>query len=159
MSHPHFRYGQVEDGRIRWQLARNCSIAPSQLGAIYASLCVIALGISMGFWWQGATLVAPFAALELTALAVAFLVYARHATDAEHIVLDATQLHVAVEQAGGCRRSVFQREWVRVHHPNAHAALIEISSHGQTIRVGRHVRPELRLAIAGEIKRALRAGQ
>jgi hypothetical protein len=22
-----------------------------------------------------------------------------------------------VEQAGGCRRSVFQREWVRVHHP------------------------------------------
>jgi uncharacterized membrane protein len=151
-----FRFAQVDDERIRWYLARNCSITPRQLGAIYASLCVISLVISLGFWWQGATLVAPFAVLELALLAVAFLAYARHATDAEHIVLDATQLHVEVEHAGECRRSVFPREWVRIHHPEAHSALIEISSHGQTIRIGRHVRPEFRLAIAGEIKRALR---
>jgi uncharacterized membrane protein len=155
MEPTNFRFAQVDEGHIRWYLARNCSITPRQLGALYASLCAISLGISMGFWWQGATLIAPFALLELAVLALAFLAYARHATDAEHIVLDATQLHIEVEHAGERRHSVFQREWVRVHHPDAHAALIEISSHGRTIRVGRHVRPELRLAIAGEIRRAL----
>ena len=158
MQDAHFRFAHVEDGSIRWQLARNCSITPRQLGALYVSFCVISVGISLGFWLQGATLVAPFAALELGVLAVAFLVYARHATDAEYIVLDATQLQVEVEHAGERRRSVFQRQWVRVHHPEAHAALIEISSHGHTVRVGRHVRPELRLALASEIKRALRTG-
>ncbi len=41
----------------------------------------------MFFWFQGATLVIPFATLELAAVGLAFLVYARHAADGERISL------------------------------------------------------------------------
>jgi hypothetical protein len=44
-------------------------------------------GVGTFFWFQGAVLILPFAWLELAAVGVAFVVYARHAADGEHILL------------------------------------------------------------------------
>ena len=72
---------------MEWSLKRNCSVTPAQLGWLYASMCVVSLAVAGFFWSQGATLVLPFAVLELIAVAVAFLAYARHAADSERIRL------------------------------------------------------------------------
>lgn len=111
----------------------------------------------MFFWFQGAPLVIPFASLELVAVGLAFLVYARHTTDGEHISLQEGQLVVEWESAGKLERAEFPREWVRVEPRAGNGSLIELSGRGKTIRVGRFIRPELRPLLAKEIRLALRA--
>jgi len=111
----------------------------------------------MLFWSLGATLVMPFASLELMAVGIAFVVYARHATDGEHISLQEGRLVVELESAGKLERAEFQRDWVRVEPRAGDGSLIELSARGRTIRVGRFIRPELRPLLAREIRLALRA--
>jgi uncharacterized membrane protein len=141
---------------VQWLLKRHCSLTPVQLGWFYVSLCVVSLSIAALFWFQGATLVVFFAGAELLAVGAAFLVYARHAGDAEKIILQDGQLVVELETAGRMQRAEFNREWVRVEPRGRDGSLIEVSGQGQSVRVGRHVRPELRPALAREIRFALR---
>jgi uncharacterized membrane protein len=141
---------------VQWLLKRHCSLTPAQLGWFYVSLCVVSLAIAAFFWLQGATLVMLFAWAELLAVGAAFLAYARHAGDAEKIILQGGQLVVELETAGRTQRAEFNREWVRVEPRGGDGSLIEVSGQGQSVRVGRHVRPELRPALAREIRFALR---
>lgn len=142
---------------VQWLLKRNCSTTPSQLGWLFASLCFVSLGIATFFWLQGAWLVMPFAWLELAAVGLAFIVYARHARDGEKIFLEGSQLVVELETAGRTQRSEFNREWVRIEPKSRDGSLIEVSGQGRSVHVGRHLRPELRPALAREIRFALRA--
>ncbi|WP_309678406.1 DUF2244 domain-containing protein [Polaromonas sp.] len=161
---PAFRFatlpaqGGHSHGAVQWLLKRHCSVTPAQLGWFYVSLCVVSLSVAGFFWLQGATLVMPFAWLELLAVGAAFLVYARHAGDLEKIVLQGGQLVVELETAGRRQRAVFNREWVRIEPEDGDGSLIEVSGQGRSVRVGRHVRPELRPALAREIRWALRGG-
>jgi len=143
---------------VQWLLKRNCSVTPAQLGWMYVSLCVVSMGIAIFFWMQGARMVMPFAWLELLAVGAAFVVYARHARDGEKIVLQGGQLVVELENGGRMRRAEFNRQWVRIEPKSGDGSLIEVSGQGQSVRVGRHLRPELRPALAREIRFALRAG-
>lgn len=156
MSNPVFRFATVKGQNIHWFLRRNCSVTPAQLGWLYASLCVVSLGIGLVFWWHGATLVLPFAWIELAAVGVAFVVYARHAADGERISLQGQQLVVELENAGRLERAEFDRARVRVEPSAADRSLIVVSGGGRSVNVGRYLRPELRPALAQEIRRALR---
>ena len=141
---------------VQWQLQRNCSVTPTQLFGFFVSLSVVSLGIATFFWFQGATLIMPFAWVELAAVGSALLVYARHARDGELISIQGGQLVVELETAGRLERAEFNREWVRIEPKDGDGSLIEVSGQGRSIRVGRHVRPELRPALAREIRFALR---
>ncbi|MEO5794856.1 MAG: DUF2244 domain-containing protein [Rhodoferax sp.] len=152
-----FRFATVSGQNIHWFLKRNCSVTPAQLGWMYASICVVSMGIATFFWVQGAKLVLPFAWLELAAVGVAFLVYSRHATDGERISLQGTQLVVELENAGRLERAEFRREWVRIEPKTGDRSLIEVSGQGRSVEVGRYVSPELRSALAREIRMALRS--
>ena len=156
MSNPVFRFATVQGQNIHWFLKRNCSVTPAQLGWLYASLCAVSLGIGTVFWFQGALLILPFAGVELAAVGVAFLVYARHAGDGETITLQGRQLVVELDNAGHLERAEFNRDWVRVEPLAGSRSLIELSGQGRRVNVGRFVRPELRPALAQEIRRALR---
>ena len=156
MPNPVFRFATVQGQNIHWFLRRNCSVTPAQLGWVYLSLCVLSLGISVSFWFQGATMVMPFAWLELAGVGVAFLFYARHATDGERISLQGRQLVVELENAGHLERAEFHRDRVRVEPLAGGRSLIQLSGQGRSVNVGRFVRPELRPALAQEIRRALR---
>jgi uncharacterized membrane protein len=151
-----FRFAIVQGQAIHWLLARNCSVTPAQLGWLYASLCVVSLGIAVFFWVQGAVLVLPFTGVELAAVGVAFLAYARHAADREHILLQGRRLVVELESAGRLERAEFHRDWVRIEPAADDRSLIEVSGQGQRVSVGRFVRPELRPALARELRQALR---
>ncbi len=153
---PVFRFATVQGQAIVWFLKRNCSVTPAQLGWFYASLCVLSLGIAAVFWSLGATLILPFAWLELGLVGLALLVYARHATDGERIWLQERRLVVETETGGQLRRTEFDPEWVRVEPRSDDRSLIEVSGRGRSVRVGRFVRPELRPLLAQEIRSALR---
>jgi uncharacterized membrane protein len=123
---------------------------------MYASLSLVSLAIGTFFWFQGAKLVLPFTWIELLAVGFAFLAYARHATDGERISLAGPRLVVELESAGKLRRAEFNREWVRVEPKAGDHSLIEVYGQGRRVEVGRFVRPELRPALAREIRMALR---
>lgn len=161
----HLKFGRVHVGdgcrddaavSVEWVLKRNCSMSPSQLFAVYASLCLISLGIATYFWVAGATLVMPFAWAELVLVGAALLFYARHAADRERIALQPGRLTVEHLNGGRVERAEFVPDWVRVEPQGDDRSLIELSGQGQVIAVGRYVRPELRWALAQEFRTALR---
>lgn len=156
VPHPVFRFATVQGRNIRWSLKRNCAATPAQLGRLYGLLCAVSLGIGVLFWYQGAGLVLAFAALELAAVGVAFLAYARHATDGETISLQERRLVVELEDAGRMQRTEFDRDWVRVEPGADDRSLVELSARGRRVNVGRHLRPEFRPVLAREIRTALR---
>lgn len=156
MSHPTYRFAQVSGPSVSWRLRRNCSVTPAQLLWVYLMLCGVSLTIGLFFWFQGAPFVIGFTGLELLLVGWAFVVYARHATDGEWISLQGASLVVERETAGRRERAEFERQWVRVEPKAGEHSLIELSGRGRKMEVGRFVRPELRQALAGEIRQALR---
>lgn len=152
------RLARSDDGewRVEWVLKRNCSLSPGQTMAVYASLCVVSLGIAACFWALGAKLVMPFAWAELLALGVAFMAYARHAADQERIALVGGRLTVEHRHGGHIDRAEFQPPWVSVELRHGDDSLIELSGRGVRIEVGRYIRPELRGDLAREFRYALR---
>jgi uncharacterized membrane protein len=50
----------------------------------------------------------------------------------------------------------FAPAWVRVEPAHSDRSLIEISGEGKRVAIGRFVRPELRRALADELRSALR---
>lgn len=151
--------GNSIEGRadtLQWSLKRNCSLTPVQLLRCYLGLCFLSLAVASLFWVLGARLVMPFAWLELIAVGVALLVYARHARDGEKITLHGSVLVVERDHGGRTHRTEFARQWVRVEPCSGDGSLIEVSGQGRSVLVGRHLRPQLRPALAREIRTALR---
>jgi uncharacterized membrane protein len=149
-----FRLASASDEGVIWALRRNCSVTPSQLGLTLGLLCAVSLAVALFFWFQGAVLVLPFAALEMLALAMAFFIHARHATDGERISVSGAHLVVEQEVAGRTQRSEFARDWVNVV-PLEGRGLIELSGGGRVVQVGRYLRSDLRPTLAREIRQAL----
>lgn len=132
------------------------SITPRQLLLAYALLSGLSLVVAAGFWSQGVVVVGLFTGLELLAVGMALLVVARHAGDRE--VISLTDHDVSVERRTGpvVEHITFRAEWLRVEPVADDRSLVELSGEGRSIRVGRHVRSELRLELAQELRRALR---
>lgn len=141
---------------LQWLLKRNCSITPRQLGAVYLSLCVVSLLIGAFFYAQGAPLVLAFTALELTLVGTALLVFARHAGDFESLTLVGRSLQVQQSYGSRVEQTDFTADWLTVEPAAGQGSLVQLSGRGQTVRVGRFVRPELRAAFARELRLALR---
>ena len=143
---------------VEWSLKRNCSGTPRQMAVFFTSLCVLSLGIAAICWMHGATLVVPFAGLELLAVATALLLYARHATDSESLYLRPGRLVVEHVSGRSVERVEFTPAWVRVEPQRGDRSLVELSGQGRCIAVGRFIRPELRRQLADELRWALRRG-
>ena len=157
---PPLRFGRTlepsGDGSVQWLLKRNCSITPRQLLAFFSTLCAVSFAIASAFWWRGAPLVLPFAGVEITAVALALLVYARHAADREWMVLRPGVLCVECTVGRRTDRVEFQPAWVRIEPQSGDRSLIELSGQGKRVAIGRFVRPELRRALADELRGTLR---
>lgn len=139
-----------------WELRRNGALTPRQMMLAYALLCALALLVAVGYWWHGVQLVMLLAGIELLVVGMGMLLMARHARDREVITLSGRQM--AVEQHVGrtVERTSFRAERVRVEPAAAEGSLVELSGEGRRVRIGRHVRPELRFELAQELRRALR---
>jgi uncharacterized membrane protein len=141
---------------VQWVLKRNCSITPGQLGAVYVGLCLVSLGIALFFAWLGALYVLAFTGLELLLLGLAFVIHARHAGDREILTLSDGTLVVEQHHGRHLADLKFRAEWLAVEPSAGQGSLVELSSQGQSVRVGRFLRPEHRHAFAQELRQALR---
>lgn len=150
-----FRFATVTPQGTQWLLRRNCSLAPRQMAAVFGLLSVASLGIAGFFWSHGAWMVMPFALLEVLAVGLAFVLYARHAVDRERICLRDDCLVVELESAGRTERAEFRRAWVRVEPRADDGSLIEVFGGGRSVTVGRFVRADMRPALAREIRMAV----
>lgn len=144
------------DWQAEWHLSRNCALAPRQLLGAYAVACALAMSIAMALHQYGATYVLPFALLEVLALGVALLVFARHATDREFIGLSDSTLRVERHRAGRVETVEFDPRWVRIEPQRHDLSLIRLSGQGRSIDVGQHVQPAWRRQLASEFRWALR---
>ncbi len=141
---------------VQWLMARNSSFVPGCLLTVFIALSVVSLGIGAAFWWLGAPAVLPLAGAELLALGAAFWICSRHAADAETITLAERELNVEHRFGRGVERATFRAEWVRVEPVHGEGSLVEITGQGHRMRVGRYLRPELRMALARELRQAVR---
>lgn len=150
-----YRLATVSPEGVTWTLRRNCSVTPRQLGGLYLLLSGVSLGVASFFWSHGAWMVMPFSLLELLAVAVAFMVYARHAADGELISVRQGRLVVELEEAGSLHRDEFAGYTVRVDSPDHRRRLVSVRSGSRSLEIGRFIRAEMRPVLAQELRRAL----
>lgn len=136
-------------------MRRNCSLAPRQLLFALGIAAMLPVVFATFLFGLGATLVMPFAWLEVAALAVALLAYARHAGDRELVRIGGGRLEVERIDGARVERADFDAARVRVEADRGRDRLIELAGEGRRIAVGRFVRPELRAALARELRFAL----
>ena len=152
-----FRLAVVSASGVHWCFGRKCSVSPAQLSMMFMALGVSSLGIAGFFWLNGATLVMPFAVLEVAGLGVALVIHARHASDAERVSLVDNALVIELESGGQASRIEFNKYWVQIGAVAGERGLIEVSGSGRRVAIGRHLHPEMRPQLAKEIKFALQS--
>ena len=140
-----------------WLLKRNCSLSPRQVALAYGLLCLFAFAIAAAFAVHGIWFVFAFALLEMAAVGLALLHYARHATDHEHIVLSEGCLLVERVLAGELSQVRLDPCWTRIALPGRQRTLIQLESRGVKVEVGGFVSEEIRQEVAQELRRELRA--
>jgi uncharacterized membrane protein len=138
-----------------WILKRNCSIAPRQLAWVFAILCAVSLTVALAFTVHGAWTILIFSVIELSAVGIAFLAYARHATDREYVALRGDRLIVEVTQAGKASRIELDVRRARIDFPGARQSLVRLESSGVRVEVGRFMSEWKRREFAQELGREL----
>jgi uncharacterized membrane protein len=157
MSFP-MRYPWIHvasDLQQEWLLKRNCSLAPRQLAVVFGALAAVSLSVAAAFAARGAWLVLPFACIEVLALGVAFVVYARHAADYERIVLCRDCLLVETCRGDRLRREECEPAWTRVEYSGTRRELIGLVAAGRRIDVGRFVPESERRDLARQLRAQL----
>ena len=134
-------------------LKRNCSISPAGLAGVFGALAALVIAIGTAFAFAGAWLVLPFAGLEIAALAVAYLAYARRAADYERIELAAGRLTVEVAQAQRMSRFDIEARRARVYVEDEWVVL---RGAGEELQLGRHLDAERRAEFAAQLQKRLR---
>jgi uncharacterized membrane protein len=140
----------------RFEMRRNCSFSPRQVGLFYLSMVTFSGVIATYFLWRGAWVILLFTCIELLVLGVALLIYARHATD--HEIIDFTEHEVHIRCQLGLHRLEYRWHipWVRVEGPDLarseYPELVRMSYKGQSVHVGRFIRVEAREELAASLR-------
>ena len=148
--------GIKKENGYEFFLKRNCSISPIQLAVIFLILGIISLSIGAIFYIFGATLILPFAFLEIFALFAAYFYNAMHANDYERLNIEND--HVFFESMFGRRHSEenFRRSLTRVL-PSERDHLVHIVQGQRNIHFGKNLHATLRPLLEMEVKHALRS--
>ena len=142
----------AEPGRQQWLLRRNCAMTPRQLAVCFGVLATVSLSIAAAWAIHGAWLVVPFACVEMLALAIAFVAYARHAGDYERIVIAPGRLVIEQASGGTTRRLECEPPWVRVEYGGTRRELVRLVAGSRQETVGRFVPAETREKLARELR-------
>ncbi len=137
---------------------RNCSISPRALGALLAFTAGLSFAIGAGFAVYGAWPILPFVGLEIAALAAAFYVNGRHATDYERIALVDGSLVVEIRDGARLEEHRFNPRWVQLVVSGARRDVrLALRSHGRELPIGRHLDASGREALATALRAELAA--
>jgi uncharacterized membrane protein len=151
-----------------WLLKRNCAVTPRQFVGFYLFLSCVSFTIAAIVALTGAWMVLIFTALEVLVVGTAFVIYARHAVDYEHIRLEPHRLVVEQMCASRMTHYEFNPRWVRVEvgfdasaRPGvpwtaARHARITLHAAGRAVEIGQHLALEQRARFAQDLRRWIR---
>lgn len=151
-----FRFARVSAQRIDWRWVRRSPWSLAQLGSLYFAFCLLCLVAVPSLWLRGYHWGWLALGLGMLLAGAALWHWRRHAQDAESISLQGARLIVERYVAGRKERAEFDRSRVHVEPKACDRSLITLSAQGHSMDVGRYVPPELRRALACEIRQALR---
>jgi uncharacterized membrane protein len=142
-----------------WLLRRNCSATPRQFVAFYLAIAVVSLGVSMTLALTGAWMVLIFSVLEVIAVGVAFVIYARHAVDYERIQLQPHRMVIETRSAQQVTQYELNPRWVRVEAGQTVSSKwgrkpepITLHVSGKKIEIGQYLALERRAQFAAELR-------
>lgn len=138
-----------------WVLKRNCSLAPRQLALAYSALCAVSFLVAVGCLLRGAWYVLAFAILEMSAVGLAFFLYARHAADRERIALNEDCLLVELIEVERVSQFRLDLRCIRIEPPRTCSALVRLEANGVRVEVGRFLTEWRRRELARELRYAL----
>ncbi|MDE2401525.1 MAG: DUF2244 domain-containing protein [Burkholderiales bacterium] len=142
--------------RAEWLLKRDSAFSRRQLFVLYGALCLVSLGLSLGFWVLGAANVLPFAFVELLIGGVALLMYVRHGADREYIAMRSSLIRVERHSGGRSNCVEFNPRWVRVEPDRDDGSLVRLSGQGRSVVVGEFVQRQYRRQLADEFRWVLK---
>jgi uncharacterized membrane protein len=138
-----------------WTLGRNCALTPRQVGAVYLSLVAASAVIATVFLLRGAWMILPFSVLEMTALGIALLIYARHAVDRERVALDRDALEIESIHGNEHRVLRLDPRATRVEMDARPKAELAVVTRDQRVLLGRFVDERERRRFARQLRTAL----
>jgi uncharacterized membrane protein len=142
-----------------WMLKRNCSMSPTQSALMFGGLMLLSFLVA-GFWaYAGAWWVLVFSAVEVVALAVAFIVYARHASDYESLVLDGDHVRIELVDGAKIHRLEGSRRSIALCVNARKRGLVEVrevTAGGRSLSIGRFLPEEQRAQLAQALAQRLR---
>lgn len=142
--------------RQEWLLKRNCSMTPRQTMKAFFVLCALSFAVGVIFMLlQGTWVVLGYAMVEMSAVALAFLHYARHATDHEYIALTGNCLLVEQLDAGVALQIWLDASRIHVMPPRNGRDMIVLESRGVKVEVGRFLTEKMRRQVAQELRSGL----
>jgi uncharacterized membrane protein len=139
----------------QWLVRRNCALSPRQLGLWFGALAAVSVGLAGVFAAQGAWLILPFTAVELLALAIAFVAYARHAGDYERILVTPERIVVERWTAGKMAREEVGPEWARIEYESGRRGVIRVVAGRKRVAVGSFLPEECREQLVRELRASL----
>jgi len=130
------------------------------LGIWFLAIASVSLLVAFGMYAAGAWVVLPFACVEILGLATAFVVYARHATDFERVVVQSEGVVVdrgssPESSSTASERCIVPGSWIRVEYGGKRRELVKLVSHRSSVEDGRFVPEHLRSRLAQELRLAL----
>ncbi len=140
-------------------LRPNRTLTWKRAGRIYAFVCTAVLGIGIGFYLLGMTLVLPFSGLEALALGIAVFLSLKNTEQQE--VISITPCSVVVESGSSkpLSRREFKRYWVKVtvEAPSTprYPSRLKLCSHGRELEIGSFLNEEDRRELARKLCVAL----
>ncbi len=142
----------------QWIFKRNCSFTPRQVGLFYLSQVGFALIVAIFFYARGIWIVLPFTLTVLLILAIALLIYARHATDFESINIDGTELTLQIKNGLKEVRYDWNISWVKINSELNKNDLVTICYQGNECELGRFIHVSQRQSFLEELKSKLLLG-
>jgi len=136
----------------RWQMRRNCALAPKQLLQFYIVLVCLSLTVAVGFFLAGVWVIPIFTTLELTAVTLGFLIYCRHALDSETIEIDGKRL--IVKKFIGYKETVyeFNTQWAKIEPPSEGSKIFNIRQSNLRVELGQFIRQEQQIALIAQVR-------
>lgn len=148
------------DNEFTLHTRRMSSLNPLSLrrcAAVFIALALVSLIPAVVFAALGAWLILPFAGLEALALLATYYWIARHAHDAESLVIRGNAVALAVRENAQTRHFEFNRAWVRVVvEQQRWATRLALRSHGKSVEVGRYLDDGSRRKLARTLQACLR---
>jgi uncharacterized membrane protein len=136
-------------------MKRNCALTPKQLFQFYAVLVLFSLLVGIGFLIAGVWMIIIFTCIELSALTLGFLIYARHALDYEEIEINGTILRITKFIGSKTKEYELNSRWTQIVLPKDKPKIFVLSSEKQNIELGQFVTQDQLPQLISEIKACL----